>query len=99
MSAIISASIDLSKIDKSKIKEHSNGGKYYSIQIFVNDNTDSYGNNVGVCDAQTKEEREAKEKKKYLGNGKVVYSSGISTPQRTEQPQQPAQEPQDDLPF
>ena len=75
MARIISASIDLTKIDKSKIIEGKNGGKFYNIQIFCNDEKDKYGNDVGLTDSQTKEERESKAKKKYLGNGRTVWSS------------------------
>lgn len=82
MAEILSVSIDLTKIDKSKIQKldkkgnpFKNGAQYYNMQIFVNDDIDQYGNNVGVCDTQTKEQREAKEKKTYLGNGKRIWSS------------------------
>ena len=98
MATIISASIDLTKIVKSKIKEHANGSKYYNIQIFINDEPDKYGNNVSVQDNQTKEEREAKDKKNYLGNGKVLWEgnqkkSDSVTETKSETPAD------DDLPF
>ena len=70
MSAIISGSIDLTKIDKSKLIND----KYLNVQISVNENTDQYGNNVGITIGQTKEEREAKSKKTYIGNAKVVWT-------------------------
>lgn len=73
MSTLISGSIDLSKVDKSKLKD----GKYLQVQISVNDNTDNYGNNVAITVNQTKEEREAKEKKTYLGNAKVVWTDNV----------------------
>jgi len=73
MSTLISGSIDLTKIDKSKLKD----GKYLNVQISVNDATDNYGNNVAITLNQTKEEREAKEKKTYLGNAKVVWTDGV----------------------
>jgi hypothetical protein len=73
MSTLISGSIDLTKIDKSKLKD----GKYLNIQISINDTTDNYGNNVAITLNQTKEEREAKEKKTYLGNAKVVWTDGV----------------------
>ena len=99
MAQIISGSIDLTKIDKSKIqktdkngKPFANGAKYYNVQIVVNDDFDKYGNNVSVCDAQTKEERERKEKKNYLGNGRVVWSSN-----QTQAP--PKNNHNDDIPF
>jgi len=74
MSAIINASIDLSKIDSSRIFEK-DGRKWLSLSISVNDET-NYGNNVGISIAQSKEERESKQPKTYLGNGKVVWNSG-----------------------
>ena len=74
MSAIINASIDLSKIDSSRIFEK-DGRKWLNLSISVNDET-KYGNNVGVSISQSKEEREAKQPKTYLGNGKVVWNSG-----------------------
>ena len=73
MSTLISGSIDLSKVDKSKLKD----GKYLQVQISVNDTTDNYGNNVSITVNQTKEEREAKEKKTYLGNAKVVWTDNV----------------------
>ena len=74
MSAIINASIDLSKVDSSRIFEK-DGRKWLSLSISVNDET-NYGNNVGIALSQTKEEREAKQPKTYLGNGKVVWNNG-----------------------
>lgn len=93
MSQIISASIDLSKIDKSKIVAGKNGQKYYSISISVNDEADKFGNDVAIIANQTKEEREAKAPKVYLGNGKTVWkSNGSPAPA-------PAPATDDDLPF
>lgn len=97
MAKLISASIDLTKIDKSRIFEK-DGKKWLNIQIALNDEIDTYGNNVGISINQTKEEREAKEKKVYLGNGKVVWSSEgpvASAPAKASVPVSPA----DDLPF
>ena len=75
MSAIINASIDLSKVDSSKIFEK-DGKKWLNLSISINDET-NYGNNVGIALAQTKEEREAKQPKTYLGNGKVVWNNNV----------------------
>lgn len=72
MATLINASIDLTKIDKSKlIKE-----KYLNMTIAVNDNLDNYGNNVSLTIQQSKKERDLKASKTYLGNGKVVYTNG-----------------------
>jgi hypothetical protein len=74
MAKIINASIDLAKIDKTRITEK-NGQKWYQIQVILNDEKDKFGNDVSIQQSQTKEEREAKKTKVYLGNGKVSWSS------------------------
>jgi len=43
----------------------------------INDTTDKFGNNVSIYESQTKEERNAKAKKKYLSNGKVIWTNGV----------------------
>jgi len=75
MAGIIKASINLSAIDKSKIIEGKKG-KYLPITITVNDEPDQFGNQGPVTMDQTKEEREAKTPKQYLGNVKVVWTNG-----------------------
>lgn len=72
---IISASIDLNKIDKTKIVEGKNGAKYYNLSIIVNDTANQYGQDVSIAQEQSKEQREAKTPRLYLGNGKTVWSS------------------------
>ena len=63
MGAIISASIDLAKIDKSKIVAGKNGAKYYNILISVNDEKNQYGQDVSISENQSKEEREGGKKR------------------------------------
>jgi hypothetical protein len=77
---IISASIDLSKLDKSKIqkvdkdgKPYKNNAQYYNVDIVINDEKNQYGQDVSLSTGQTKEERAAKVPKVYLGNGKTVW--------------------------
>ena len=64
MGALINASIDLTKIDKSKIFEK-DGKKYLSLTISINDET-KYGNNASISISQSKEEREAKTNKTII---------------------------------
>jgi hypothetical protein len=78
MATIINCSIDLSKIDKTKIVTGKNGSQYYNITVNVNDTTDQFGNNVQVTNPQTKEQREAKEQRVFLGNGKVNWTNGTT---------------------
>ena len=103
MAGIIKTSINLTAIDKSKVITGKKG-KYLPITITVNNDVDAYGNHGPVAVAQTKEEREAKEQRTFLGNAKVVWTDGeFPQPVRTDsQPQQAAptaQVAQDDLPF
>ena len=72
MSAIIQMSIDVTKIDKSKLKD----GKYLNVSISVNDET-KYDNNVSMCYNQSKEEREAGAKKVYFANGRVIWTDSV----------------------
>jgi len=101
MSVLANVSIDVTKIDKAKLYN----GKYLNVTISINDQTDSYGNNVSVTESQTKEERDLKTSKRYLGNGKVVYTNGdVKVAEKQEKPLQTAsqkfaQQEQDDLPF
>ena len=105
MALILAASINLNEIPKDKIIIGKKG-KYLPISITLNDELDQFGNQGPVIVDQTKEEREAKVAKTYLGNVKVVWTNGdnVDAAPRTDQPQQqqaqPAkQEVEDDLPF
>ena len=103
MAGIIKASINLNNIDKSKIIEGKKG-KYLPITITVNDEPDQFGNQGPVCIEQSKEEREAKSPKTYLGNVKVVWTNGtyFQTEYHTEggAPQaKPQPKVEEDLPF
>lgn len=104
MASIISANIDLTKIEKAKIYEGKKG-KYYPITIVLNDELGQYGDSGYIQTEQTKDERDAKLPKSYLGNVKVVWTNGSnvepaprdgeSAPQQAMQ--QSSSEP--DLPF
>ena len=91
MAQIISGSIDLSKIDKSKIVDKDknglpfkNGAKYLQVTIMVNDDPDKYGNDVSISIGQTKEEREAKATKVFLGNAKTIWKGQSKGGYKTE---------------
>jgi len=100
MSAIINGSIRVDKLPKEKFIKGRDGAVYYNFTIAVQDET-RYGNNVAFMDSQTKEEREAKVAKTYLGNGKVVWMSdkGVKVAERDEQPQAVSEPAGDGLPF
>ena len=102
MAIILKTSINLSDIPKDKIIDGKKG-KYLPLTITINDEKDKFGNDGPVTVAQSKEEREAKEAKTYLGNVQVVWTNGdnVAAAPREGQPQQAAAvpEPADDLPF
>lgn len=77
MASIIATSIDLTKIPKDKIIPGKKG-KYLPITITINDEADQFGNQGPVVVQQTKEEREAKVDKVYLGNVKIVWTNGTN---------------------
>ena len=103
MASIIKASIDLNKIPKEKIFVGKKG-KYLPITITINDEPDQFGNQGPVVVEQTKDERDAKVAKTYLGNVKIVWTNGtnVDTAPRDGDPAHkaaPAPQPEADLPF
>ena len=103
MASIIKTSINLNAIPKDRIIIGKKG-KYLPIAITLNDEPDQFGNQGPVIVDQTKEEREAKTPKTYLGNVKVVWTNGnnVDTAPRDGQPAAPAPAPtqvEEDLPF
>ena len=75
MASIIKTSINLDAIPKDKIYQGKKG-KYLSLVITLNDEVDQFGNQGPVIVSQSKEEREAKQAKTYLGNVKLVWTNG-----------------------
>ena len=105
MALILAASINLNEIPKDKIIVGKKG-KYLPISITLNDELDQFGNQGPVVVQQTKEERDAKVEKTYLGNVKVVWTNGdnVAVAPRQDQPvaqaaPAAAAAPADDLPF
>ena len=104
MADFITASICLDKIPKDAgyIKIGKDGKKYISIVIAEMKEENEYGNTHYLYMSQTKEERDAKAKRTYIGNGKA-YKPKEATPPVTaeavaEMP--PISEAEaDDLPF
>ena len=104
MASIIKASIDLNKTPKEKIFVGKKG-KYLPITITINDELDQFGNQGPVVVEQTKEERDAKAPKTYLGNVKVVWTNGSNVEvaprdnNNSAPAPAPAAAPEADLPF
>ena len=105
MASIIKTSINLNAIPKDKII-NGKKGKYLPIVITLNDEVDQFGNQGPVIVEQSKDERESKAQKTYLGNVKVVWTNGdnVAVAPRQDQPvaqaaPAAAAAPVDDLPF
>jgi hypothetical protein len=99
---MIVVSIDVTKIDKSKLVEGKNGQKYYSLVVDELRTPDKYDNTHTVYQNQTKDERAAKTAKVYIGNGKEFKFNQQTAPQQA--PQQSAPQTNNsfndlDLPF
>lgn len=75
--------------------ELKNGKEYWKLTGFISDEKDKFGNDVSITKSQTKDEREAKEKKQYLGNGKVFWRSAP----KEEQQETPQPKGENGLPF
>ena len=104
MASILNANLNLAAIPKDKIYKGKKGS-YLPITITINDELGNYGDNGPIIVEQSKEEREAKADKTYLGNVKVVWTNGtnVETAPREGAPAAPAAAApaaaDDDLPF
>jgi len=99
MSALINLSINLDNLPKEKFVKGKKG-TYYNFTLSVNDDTNAYGQNASAFDSQSKEQREAKEPKKYIGNGQVVWTDGTCVKAERQEEAKPQQAVvSDDLPF
>lgn len=76
-----------------------------SITVSVNDTANNYNQNAAAFVSQTKEQREAQEKKVYVANGRVVWTDNKieALPYKAPEQQQQAAPATDDfdtqLPF
>ena len=103
MASIIAGSINLDKIDKAKIFEGKKG-KYYPVTVVLNNEPGNYGDSGYIQTEQTKEERDAKQPKTFLGNVKVVWTDGQNVSIANREGQQMeindnVKEEEPDLPF
>ena len=98
MGAIINYSLRVDKLPKVKFIAGKDGAVYVNLTMSVNDET-RYGNNASIYISQTKEENEAKKKRTYLGNGKVVWNNSVIKNAEKEVKQAAQEEVVSDLPF
>jgi len=73
---VITFSIDLTKIDKTRIKDvirkDGTTAKFLNLVMMTNEQADQYGNDGFIAESVTKEEKEQGKKGAILGNCKIV---------------------------
>lgn len=69
---------------------------YLNLTVSVNDSVDKFGQNVSITLAQSKEDRDAKAQKTFVGNGKVFWSKGET---KTARDLADDTDSSDDIPF
>lgn len=100
MSKVINCSIDVSMIDKSKIKIHANGSHYWNFTVAERKEPDTYGNTHYVTEQRTKEQKAAGEPLNYLkSSGKEYVFQEAGQPQQQASNAYADQADEDDLPF
>lgn len=92
MSKLLTGSIDLSKIDKSKLFTAENGKKYLNVAVWINDEKDKYNNDASIQQSTKKDEP-----KIYIGNLKFFES--VSDTAESTTLESNIEDESDDLPF
>ncbi len=77
---LIGISVDVLKLTQKKLYKGEKG-LYAKLTLELRDEPDKYGNDVSVWEAQSKEERDGKEDRNFLGNGKVLWEGEQKTPE------------------
>lgn len=72
MSKLVTLKIDVTKIDKSKLFVGEKG-TYLDLDCWINEDADADWKVVSLNQSQSKEEREAKTPKTYVGNGSLKF--------------------------
>tara|TARA_Y100000389_G_C17175624_1_gene371355 strand:+ start:367 stop:669 length:303 start_codon:yes stop_codon:yes gene_type:complete len=95
----ISASIDVTKIDKAKLIDGKKG-TYLNLTAFVNlDEKDQYDNNGMITQSVSQEEREAGTRGAILGNTKVFFKDEGSSNTTAPQVKEGFDQVSEDVPF
>lgn len=99
MSKLYKGFLNLSKCNKKDyLKETKNMDLGVWVNIWLNDEPDQYGNMISVSLNQSKEQREAGEKKVYVCNAKPNESKQNTEPQNEDETNT-ISDTADDLPF
>lgn len=95
----INISIDVTKIDKTRLFQGKKG-TYLSLTTFIDsDNPDQYDNHGFISQSTDKEEREAGVKTPILGNCKVFFTETKGGERHNGVPAMAHNTPEDDIPW
>lgn len=75
---LININLCLSDIPREKIFTSKNGKQYLSICVTERKEPDNYGNDLTAYVNQSKEEREAKQPRHFIGTAKTLTKKAIS---------------------
>lgn len=89
MSKLVTASIDVTKIEKNLLIKGKKG-TYLNLSIWFNDEPDQYGNDCSIQQTTKKDKP-----KIFLGNGKYYQRADDAAPKAVKA----SDAPDDDLPF
>jgi hypothetical protein len=76
MSALLDIYIKKEKLETLLKTLNAKGENGIGITVSVSDEANNYGQNTSAFVSQTKEQRDAKKEKFYIGNGKVFWTDG-----------------------
>ena len=95
----VSGSVNLSKLDKTKLITGKTGDKYLSLSMFIDiDEKDQYNNSGMITQGVSKEDKEAGVKGAILGNVKLFWQTGLD--QQAQAPQADFNsDVEEDMPF
>ena len=107
MSALVSFYLKKETLETLLKTVNAKGEKGVEITQSINEEVNQYGQNVSGWVSQSKEQRESKKDRYFVGNGKVVWTNGnikvagIQQPDTTTSPapQAAPEQPSNDLPF
>lgn len=79
MSKLVSLNVDVTKLNKDRFYKGEKG-TYAKLDVWIDQEASEDWKVVSVSESLTKEERDAKHKKNYVGNGKLLYGWDESKP-------------------
>jgi len=103
MAQKIRVSIDLNKITKSKVVNHSNGAKYYNFEVIEKKTPGKYGDTHMVVESLVKEEwslpKDQQPPTNYIGSGKAIDFGAPKSEPKPKQTTVMDDEDEDEFPF